>query len=84
MKRRRSPAYYKAIAWNNPHWQALRIQRYQAQGGRCAVCHLPLGKRFAAHHLHYRTLGRETKADIVCVHHACHKIADRLRRAKRR
>ena len=82
--KRRSPSYYKAIAWNNPHWQALRQARYQAQGGRCAVCHLPLGSRYQLHHTHYRTLGRETLNDVRAVHKICHKFADNWRKAKRR
>ena len=82
--KRRSPAYYRAISHANPHWRALRAARYQLQGGRCAVCHLPLGRSYDCHHTGYKSLGRERLADVRCVHRLCHKIADSWRKAKRR
>jgi len=86
LKRRyHSPAYRKAIDPDNVHWQQLRWARYRLQGGRCAVCHLPLGFNWGLHHLHYKNLGRETVNDVRCVHAGiCHKLADSWRRAKRK
>ena len=64
MSKRHSPAYRKAIDPQNIHWTQLRWARYRLQGGRCAVCHLPLGFNWELHHLHYRTIGSETVNDV--------------------
>lgn len=82
--KRRSPRYYRAISPLNPHWRALRERRYRLQGGRCAVCHLPLNGRYQLHHTNYKSLGRETLNDVRAVHALCHKFADAWRKAQRR
>lgn len=70
-KRRQEYAEYLRA----PHWQNFRAEAIRAANGRCQYRFAGLCCRrdrlLQVHHLHYRTLGCETLADVqvVCVRH---------------
>lgn len=57
-----------------PHWKAfserIRKARHQCEVKECFVSGW---KQLEAHHLHYKTLGRESSQDVVCLCNRHHR-----------
>lgn len=62
---------------NSAHWDDFR-NRYAASGlpKHCVACKYP---KYILHHLHYKTLGFETFADVIPVCSRCHRELGRTR-----
>src|SRR5437879_3292308 len=54
-----------------PDWQTKRQEAFRAYGRKCAVCGAT--RRLQVHHLHYKTLGRESVGDFRILCKKCHK-----------
>ena len=61
----------------SPEWSALRLTAIEQTGGKCQRCGYIGG--LEVHHLHYRTLGRESQRDVLVVCKPCHEKEDELR-----
>lgn len=62
------------------YWRALCADAMSRCGAICEVCHQRPARQ--GHHLHYRTLGRESLDDIRMVCGPCHLIQHGKRRRK--
>lgn len=71
-----SPEYLARL--RSPEWRDLRLEVLARSQGRCERCEEHLADEI--HHLHYRTLGRETPADLQALCVDCHARADVERR----
>lgn len=73
--------YTRVLA--SARWKRLRESVAAAQRWRCKGCGVfgGLKTRLELHHLHYRTLGCETAADVVALCTVCHSNADVQRAA---
>ena len=71
-------------ALKSTHWRKLGLEVANRAGKRCEAVHRGercpnTPKKLQVHHLHYRTLGNETLADVIGLCAGCHEIADRRR-----
>ncbi len=57
-------------------WKRLRAELISEQLGFCARCNRYRLDSLELHHLHYKTLGHETKADLELLCRECHPFAD--------
>jgi hypothetical protein len=93
-KRSRSPSYGgqgKAYLLTE-HWKTL-IYTLAREDERCEICGTPhwhmtkkgekkLVRAFAWHHRHYRTLGAETREDLMRLCKRCHMMCHRILQMK--
>lgn len=70
-----SPEYLEAIS--SQHWEDLKDAIEMRHGWRCQTC--GCDGYLELHHLHYRTLGRESMSDVRLLCPRCHEFADRKR-----
>lgn len=68
-------------ALKSDHWKQLRQDALDDTGFMCEECKAPNSDtlRLQLHHLHYKTLGKETLGDVAILCPPCHQYADRLR-----
>lgn len=59
---------------NPSHWESLRAQKLEEQGGGCACCpnDIHSGYRLELHHRHYENWGKEKPEDVVILCSLCH------------
>lgn len=72
-KRRRPRQRYRTYAeyLKSPQWRKKRRKALELHGSKCGVCGST--ERLEVHHLHYRTLFRESpKDDLRVLCHDCH------------
>lgn len=74
-KRRKASTFVGTYAdyLRSPQWRKKRAKALRAHGSRCAICGTV--ERLEVHHLHYRTLFRESARDdlrILC--RECHAV----------
>lgn len=63
---------------SSPAWANLRREVIRAQKRLCGACGLKRS-RLELHHLHYRTLGREAREDVIALCSWCHVVWDQER-----
>lgn len=78
--RPRNPDYEDHIA--SSWWEDFSGDQKLMAKFRCEKCRQP-AQDLHAHHLDYRTLGKERPHDVVVVCPLCHRELDEARRAKR-
>lgn len=74
---------FRAPRRRRPQWPpGLRDQVFAAAGGCCDICGQQLSpKRWECHHRRLRSQGgRDERANLLALHHACHDHAHRNRR----
>lgn len=54
-------------------WKLFRQGIIRERGAKCELCHDKKGG-LHLHHLHYKTLGEETKEDVQLLCRACHAL----------
>ena len=58
-------------------WKRLRVRKIESVGGVCERCGISkFSVKLEVHHLHYRTLEKESLDDLQVLCHACHEYAD--------
>lgn len=84
MRKVYSPEYEAYI--RSPEWAEVKRRRLLIDGGKCCMCHTPVGDgvKWETHHLHYKTLGHENVLTDVCTlcvdcHKLIHNYYDRIR-----
>lgn len=75
-KSRRRVLYEKHL--RSAHWKALRLACFARDGHQCRRCKdvLPVAV-LTCDHLHYRTFGHETLADVQTLCVPCHRQKDK-------
>ncbi len=69
---------YRAYIESHPHWQKVRLARFNFDGGRCVVCHKDLtNSQYQTHHIDYRHLGNEHMRDVLTMCPYCHTLFHR-------
>lgn len=73
--------FYK-LYLKTAQWRARSAACLARARNRCQECGRPGSPRnpLQAHHLHYRSLGNESPADLQCLCKQCHRRADTQRR----
>lgn len=54
------------------HWKKVRKQYYKDHKRECIVCNKK--SRLNLHHLHYKTLGKESGEELIAICHRCHLV----------
>lgn len=78
--------YYKSS-----HWRKLRLSITTPKDCHCEICGKPRYTKFKKkegykkhfnrmeiHHLHYNTLGKEERGDLICLCNNCHQLGHTL------
>ena len=82
VKKSKATDYREAL--RSRHWEKLKLAAIERSGNRCEECGVSGNQtRLQLHHRHYRTLGRETLADVLLLcnrkRERCHEHADKYR-----
>jgi hypothetical protein len=69
-KRKHSRKYEDYL--KSKHWKSFRKQVIKESGDQCEMCLIVLHRGLQVHHLHYLTLGNESRGDVKVLCRTCH------------
>lgn len=66
---------YDEYIKSHPHWQKVRMARFNFDNGCCVICHKDLtDKIYQTHHNNYDHLGNEHIRDVLTMCPGCHTV----------
>ena len=66
---------YDEYIKSHPHWQKVRMARFNFDNGCCVICHKDLtDKVYQTHHNNYDHLGNEHIRDVLTMCPGCHTV----------